>query len=220
MPWSLKWRTNTVWPINTHTLLSWQGGKGDILSREITFRHLYFLVRISQAIATTNGNISRLEQSEAVPARAPSSCTTHFAHQGPALSVLLLLGGNLNHLRPPVMMWMCSKAALTSAPSRPAPHPSQCPAGEQEQQVHPQPREQRWPQLLRQVWCLPQAQHTHSRYQPHDCTPNLSKDKARASPHQSMAQAEFTLWHVPRSSQGDTIRCWQCRISPSSGRWM
>lgn len=68
-----------------HTLLSWQGGKGDILSREITFRHLYFLVRISQAIATTNGNISRLEQSEAVPARAPSSCTTHFAHQGPAL---------------------------------------------------------------------------------------------------------------------------------------
>lgn len=114
------------------------------------------------------------------------------------LSVLLFLGGNLNHLRPPVMRWMCSKAALTSAPSGPAPRPSQCPAGEQEQQVHPQPREQRWPQLPRQIWCLPQAQHAHSRYQPHDCTPNLSKDKARASPHQSMAQAEFTLWHISR----------------------
>lgn len=95
-----------------------------------TFRHLYFLVRTFPVIATTNGNISRLEQSvnnnclctqqlhnTRCPPRPCSLCSFSFKE----------IWKTWGHL-----WWgeCASKAALTSAPPKPAPRPSWCPAGE------------------------------------------------------------------------------------------
>lgn len=101
----------------------------------------------------------------------------------PLLFLLLFLRGNLKDLRPPVMRRMCSRSCtyLSSIQACPTSIPG-CPA---EESGAAGPSKGQGTEMAsapeRQVWCLSQAQHTHSRYQVHNSTPKPVQGRGQST---------------------------------------
>lgn len=176
-------------------------------------------MRTSQVIAKIHGNISRLVSGpvskQFLPVH-PADAQHTLPTKAPALFA------PLPSRKPERPEATCDEENVLPKlhlpqlhPGLPHVHPCGALQRNQEQQGHPKAREQRWPQLLRgRFGVSPRLSAPTAGTKSTTAPPNLSKDEARAPSHQSMAQAEFILWHFPGSPQGDTISSWQCRTTP------